>query len=282
MPPPSFDRIARPYRLLEHLTLGRALTRTRLTHLPALPTCRRALVLGDGDGRFLADLLRIHPSLAALAIDSSRTMLHLLRRRCAFAGPRLTTRHSDALYALAHLPATPTFDLAVTHFFLDCFTTAELHRLIPAVRSRLAPGALWLLSDFRIPPAGPLRLPARLVVRLLYAAFRLLTGLRPTRLPDHVSALSAAGLRPLHLRHRLGGLLTAELWRLPPASNSHGDPMDPNRTDRAPIEPVYDIDMLTPIPPAPIVIPGETEREIRREAPPQQPAVQELLEQRSS
>lgn len=218
---PNFDRIARPYRLLEHLTLGRALIRARTTHLPALADSRSALVLGDGDGRALAALLLANPHLHATAIDSSRTMLHLLTRRCAFATSRLSTRQADALATLATAPSPqPTFDLVTTHFFLDCFSPADLARLIPAIRAHLAPGALWVVSEFRIPPSGPLHLPARVLVRLLYLTFRLLTGLEPTSLPDFASLLRQSGLFPVSIRHSLAGLLTAELWQLPPAGHS--------------------------------------------------------------
>ena len=220
----NFDRIARPYRLLEHLTLGRALTRARLTYLSALTHTRHALVLGDGDGRALAALLRTNPQVHATAIDSSRTMLRLLTQRCTFASTRLSTLHAGASTALAALPP-PTFDLVTTHFFLDCFSPADLARLIPAIRARLAPGALWVVSDFRIPPAGPLRLPARILVRLLYLAFRLITGLQPTSLPDYATLLRESGLSPLRIRHSLAGLLTAELWQLPPVG--HSSPANP-------------------------------------------------------
>ncbi len=194
--------------------LGRALTRTRTTHLLALSACRSALVLGDGDGRALARLLRANPHLRATAVDSSRAMLRLLAARCAFASHRLTALHADALAFLTETtPTDPPFDLVTTHFFLDCFSEPELARLIPAIRDRLAPGGLWAVSEFRIPSAGPLRLPARILVRTLYLAFRLLTGLRPTRLPDFATLLHRAGLVRIRTQHSLGGLLTAELWR---------------------------------------------------------------------
>src|SRR5437660_724241 len=95
--PPNFSFIARPYRFLEHLALGRALERTRLHFLSAVSHQAQALVLGDGDGRFLA---------------------------------------------------------------------------------------------------------------------RLLTRLRTTRLPDHTAAFTKAGLTRIDQHHRLGGLLTTELWQL--------------------------------------------------------------------
>ncbi len=215
--PANFDRIARPYRWLEYLTLGRTLERCRLHHLPALLSRRRALVLGDGDGRFLARLLAKNPHLEADAVDTSAAMLQLLRQTCEAASnttqTRLRTHHTSALTFPARTPAR-TYDLVITHFFLDCLTQPELDHLITRTAPALTPGALWLISDFRIPP-NPLRLPAKLLIRALYLAFRILTGLRTTRLPGHATPLTLAGFTQIAHHHQLAGLLTTELWQLP-------------------------------------------------------------------
>ena len=210
---PDFNLIARFYRWLEYLTLGTALEDCRAHFLPQLADRRRALVLGDGDGRFLAQLLGHNPHLEADAVDTSAAMLELLRERCEAAAldadTRLRTYHSNALT----FPLEGRYDLVVTHFFLDCLTQAELDMLVTRVASTLAPGALWLVSDFRI-PNGLIRLPAQMFIRSLYLAFRVLTGLRTTHLPDHVTALTRSGLVRVAHRHSLAGLLTTELWKV--------------------------------------------------------------------
>jgi SAM-dependent methyltransferase len=216
LPQPNFDLIARPYHWLEYLTLGRALERCRLHYLPALLHQKRALILGDGDGRFLAQLMTQNPHLQADAIDTSAEMLKLLRRRCEVASPtspsRLQTHHTDAL---TFSPSQrEKYDLVVTHFFLDCLTQPDLEALITRVAPTLTPGALWLLSDFRVPPSGPMRLTAKFIVRSLYLAFRILTGLRTSHLPDHATPLAHAGLTRISYHHQLAGLLTTELWQL--------------------------------------------------------------------
>jgi SAM-dependent methyltransferase len=210
---PSFDLVARPYRWLEYLTLGRALERCRAHFLPQLRDCRHALVLGDGDGRFLGQLLACNPGLGADAVDTSTAMLRMLRRRSeaatADANIRLRIHHANALtFSLAG-----PYDLVVTHFFLDCFTQVELDTLVTRIASSLAPGALWLVSDFRI-PTGLMHVPALAVVRGLYFAFRVLTGLRTTDLPDHATALTRSGLIRIAHEHSFAGLLTTELWQV--------------------------------------------------------------------
>jgi SAM-dependent methyltransferase len=207
--PVSFDAIARPYRWMEYLTLGPLLQCARVHFLPELDGCRRALVLGDGDGRFLAALLRRNSLVAADAVDTSAAMLGLLARR---TDPARVATHR--MSALDFEPGTPV-DLVATHFFLDCLTQEEVDGLCLRLADRLVPGGLWVVSDFRI-PTGPMHWPARIYVGLLYRVFGLLTGLRVRRLPDFASALAAAGLVRIGVRDRLFGLLTSELWRLEP------------------------------------------------------------------
>ena len=49
--------------------------------MPVMLTAQRALVLGDGNGRFLAELLAANRSVAVDAIDISPMMVELARRR---------------------------------------------------------------------------------------------------------------------------------------------------------------------------------------------------------
>ncbi len=205
----NFDRVARVYRWAEYISLGPLLERTREHHLPHLTACNRALVLGDGDGRFLARLLRQNPALHALAIDTSATMLQLLSKRCAFAGRRLKTAQISAHVA----DAPPGTDLIVTHFFLDCLAQQEVDALTQRISAQLQPGALWLVSDFAIPDSPLLRPMARLYIRALYLAFRLLTGLSQTHLPDPQSSLAQAGFVRIERHQKVHGLLYTELWQ---------------------------------------------------------------------
>jgi ubiquinone/menaquinone biosynthesis C-methylase UbiE len=209
-PPPNFDRIARPYQALEYLTLGRWLERTRLHFLPRLHSARSALVLGDGDGRFLAQLLAANRNMHATALDTSAAMLDLLGKRCAPYSDRLRTHQTDALNFSPRLDAQ--YDLVVSHFFLDCLSEVEVKELVERFAPALSPQTVWLVSDFQV-PSGILRVPASAVIRALYLAFRTLTGLRVTRLPDHAVIFMSAGFVRIERQQFLGGLLTTELWQ---------------------------------------------------------------------
>lgn len=211
------DRIARAYRWLEFASFGRALQRRREAFLAEIAAARRVLLLGDGDGRFLAALLRRNPRATVDSVDGSARMLALARRRVESLArqPQVCFHPADAL--TWRPPAGTKYDLIVTHFFLDCFAAEELARLIPAVAEMAAPGARWLISEFRQPPGNGLAAwRARLWIVGLYAAFRWTTGLQVRDLPDYASLLAAQGFRLERQSLSEWGLLTSELWRIDP------------------------------------------------------------------
>jgi SAM-dependent methyltransferase len=215
------DRLASPYRWMEWLTFGPYLHRCRCTFLADLTTVRRALVLGDGDGRFTAKLLRVNPSVQIDAVDASPAMLHALLRCAKTDANRIQTHAADARIwvqtsaetSIETGPAEP-YGLVVSHFFLDCLTTCETEALARTLRPRLAPNTRWIVSEFARPNSLYGKLVAAPVIWFLYRAFGLLTGLRVRSLPGHATALGNAGFTLETRRTLLGGLLIAELWRL--------------------------------------------------------------------
>lgn len=206
----NFDGLARVYRLLEYASFGPMLQRCRTALLPRLAPARRALVLGDGDGRFLAQLLRLQPALPCDSMDISPAMLARQRARLPEGGG------AQARFLAADLrQATPPgagYDLVVSHFFLDCLSDAEVETLISRLQPGLAPRARWLVSEFALAPRGLRRRAGQLLIGGLYLAFALLTGLETRRLPDYSAAFIRHGFHLAADRRLLGGLLRAELW----------------------------------------------------------------------
>jgi len=223
MPPtPNFDPLACPYRWLEYLTFGPLLQRTRTHYLPQVSNHKSALILGDGDGRFTAQLLRQNPTIRIHAVDISPAMLHSLAQRAHPHQSRLTTQQAD----LRHWSPTAgsSYDLVVTHFFLDCLTTEEIAQLAQRLAPSLTPHALWLISDFSIPPTTFGQTIAKPLVATLYQAFRLLTNLRIHQLPNHPVALASQGWTLQHHHSHLRGLLISQLWTRISLSSSQSPP----------------------------------------------------------
>lgn len=206
---PNFDVIAGAYRWLELVTFGPILQQCRCASIHRLGSCRRALVLGDGDGRFTCRLLRANPMVIVDAVDASPAMLRELVTRAGPDAARVSVHAADARF---WQPGGPAYDLIVTHFFLDCLTTGEVAALAKRLRISAGEGAIWMNSEFAVPRGLFGRLCARPLVTALYRAFGFLTGLRVRSLPDYANALAAAGFRLEARRKWLAGLLTSEIW----------------------------------------------------------------------
>lgn len=187
------DKIARWYRWLEYAAFGGALRRRREAFLFELGNPKKVLVLGDGDGRFLQSFTALYPEARVDAVDSSERMIALAR----FRAPGVTFHLVDA----REFSFEGEYDLAVAHFFFDCFEEDELRALLGRIRAKS-----WLVSEFR---KTRWSWPA---LRGLYFFFRLTTGLKVTSLPDYRRVLEQFGFRMEGEQPALGGLLVSERW----------------------------------------------------------------------
>lgn len=208
----SFDLLAPHYRWIEGITAGGKLQRCRTTMLKSLPPPNSVLIYGEGNGRFLVELLRWFPSAQVTVAELSAEMIRLARGRVTRAGicaERVTFVHTDAL---TWQPPADAFDLIVTCFFLDCFHEDQLMGLIPLIASAARPDARWLLADFQIASKGWRRWRSRVIVWLLYRFFRVVTRLPGDRLVDPAPLLTAAGFIRTHHEEQDHGLLFADVW----------------------------------------------------------------------
>jgi cyclopropane fatty-acyl-phospholipid synthase-like methyltransferase len=218
--PPNFDRLARAYRWMEYFSFGTMLERCRFRHLQECGESRRALILGDGDGRFTARLLATNTALYAEAIDCSPAMLAQLERTVKRIDSRISPELSSAETRLRTIcadirdfsPPGNGYDLIVSHFFLDCLTRSEMEALMKRILPKLSPHSKWIVSEFAIPGKGWQRRPAQLLVSGLYFAFRQLTHLQVKQLPECATVFSRCGFRCARNSRALWGLLSAEVW----------------------------------------------------------------------
>jgi SAM-dependent methyltransferase len=211
-PPPSFDRLAAVYRYLERVTFGGALHRCRTAMLPRLADRRRALVVGDGDGRFVTDLLKANPHVRIDSLDVSPRMVALARRRAALvptAAGRVRVHVADA--RTDPFPGTG-YDLIVTNFFLDCFPPAELAPLARRLADLCGPGAVWVDGDFRRPPGRWERPVADVLLAGMYAFFRATTRLPGRSLTDPAELMAGCGFVQAEEASSLRGFLSSRRW----------------------------------------------------------------------
>jgi|SRR5882672_11051965 len=209
----SFDLLAPHYRWLEWLLAGKKLQRCRTAFVHAIPKPRRVLMLGEGNGRCLVELLRAYPEARFTCVDASRRMLDRAQARVRAHG--LETERIEFIHADVSGWRQPAvkFDLLVTHFFLDCFRPDQLAQMVPRLAAAATPDARWLLADFREPASGIAKWRARGILRAMYFFFQRVTGLPASRLTPPDAFLQQSGFVLRERSFFEWGLLHSDLWQ---------------------------------------------------------------------
>jgi SAM-dependent methyltransferase len=209
----SFDAVAPWYRTLETIAFGKALQRARVACLGEIGSPRRAVIVGEGNGRFLAALLQRHPLLRIDCVDSSQRMLELARQSVLRTVPDELGRVTFLLDDVTSWIPRDRYDLIVTDFLLDCFGVERVGGIVAKLAQAAAPTAAWLLADFRVPKATFARWHARAWLAVMYRFFRGVARIEARDLADPSPFLRAEGFildRQLCFRF---GMLKSELWR---------------------------------------------------------------------
>lgn len=208
----GFDRVAGVYRALETVAFGAVLQRARTAFVGEAAGKREILIVGEGNGRFLAALREMNPTARVTVVDASEAMLRAARRR-AGNGPTRFWQADVREDALAD--GDERYDLVVTHFLLDCFDQEVAEAAAARIGGVAAEGATWLIAEFAVPAEGGVirRAHARVWLWVMYAFFGVTTGLSARRLPDVDAALGRAGFVRTELRCWRWGLVRSMVWR---------------------------------------------------------------------
>jgi ubiquinone/menaquinone biosynthesis C-methylase UbiE len=208
----SFVVIAPHYRWLETIVFGNALQRARTRWIETIARPKRTLIVGEGDGRFLCELVRAFPTIDIDCIDASDVMLQLARARLRRTHPESFSRVHFIREDILKWSPRKSYDLLVTHFFLDCFSGGELQAIIAKLASAAEPGAVWLVADFTIPRKRFARAHARLWLRMMYTFFRATAGIAAKELVDPIPYLDGYGFTPASENLSRGKMLRSDVY----------------------------------------------------------------------
>jgi ubiquinone/menaquinone biosynthesis C-methylase UbiE len=204
----NFDRVAPSYRWLETIVFGNQLQQARAAFVREIGRPRHVLIVGEGNGRFLAELLRVHPGVQVDCIESSARMIEMARR--AVGGMEVRFIQADVRTVPLR---NNSYDLIVTHFLLDCFSEKTLAPLLRQLVDAATAEVRWLIADFCYPPRGWQRLRARLLLGTMYFFFRAAAGIEARRLVDYRPFLRAQGFECRQEMISPNEMIRSELWR---------------------------------------------------------------------
>ena len=212
----SFDTLAAVYGGIERVCAGGLMQRARIAHLEACPPEGEVLLVGEGHGRILYELRRRRPGLKLTYLDASPKMAAVARRRLATHGLNeqgISYLTGDVLTCTLE---PSRYDVIVTPFLLDCFLPEELALLIPRLTLTARPGAIWMVSDFQLPPSGWKRRRAKIIHFLLHSFFRQVTGISARKWTDPDDLLRLGGWELQNRYTHSWDLLRSDLWTKTP------------------------------------------------------------------
>ena len=106
-----------------------------------------------------------------------------------------------------------SYDLIVTHFFLDCFSEETLPALIDKLAAAASANAVWLIADFCYSANGWHRWAGRALIGFMYRFFRVVAGIEARRLVDYRPSLRGNGFECAEEMASPNEMIRSELWR---------------------------------------------------------------------
>ena len=174
-----------------------------------LADSQRVLTIGEGDGRFVADLVRRFPQIEVDCLEGSSEMIARARARLPPAA-KVNFYHVDALNW--EYPVE-IYDAVVTCFFLDCFTDQTLQEWMPRVVNSSKPNGKWVVAEFREGFCGAKRLSSRFWLKVMYRFFGWATGLEAKQLPDWEGSLNELGYSCFERAETVNSMLHCSVWQ---------------------------------------------------------------------
>ena len=199
----GFDKIANIYDGLARLVFGKSIQQAQEYLLNDVPPESKILILGGGTGWLLANLLELKPACEVWYIEASEKMLELSKEKI---------KQSDRVHFLLgtenSIPGNIQFDVVITNFYLDLFTTLSLDSVIEKIRTAIKPQSLWLATDFIESKVWW----QSVLLKIMYYFFRMTCSIEASQLPDWNQQLAKNGLTRLKSKFFFGGLIEATAY----------------------------------------------------------------------
>ena len=198
------DRIAAFYDYLAGLIFGKHLHDAAEYFINRIPKDARILIIGGGTGRILRQLDKPGNQMVVDYVELSKAMIEAGRKNHK-GQLKVNFIQADVfLWEPQH-----HYDVIITPFVLDCFTSAKVTELVTSLTNVLQPDGTWIFADF-IHTNSYLK---KALVRLMYLFFRITTGLRTSALPDYRMAFEKAGLKLHEEKMFYHGMVAARMYQ---------------------------------------------------------------------
>ncbi len=216
-PQGDWDALAGVYQAIERIIFGDQLQAARRRLVDWAPQEGKVVIVGEGDGRLLVELLQARPNLAIRVLEPSRGMREEITSRvageCGEPMGNRVTLVPEPWQSTAG--AFRDVDAVILPFLLDLHSHDEIRILARELRD--AQVTQVFIAEFTVPAGNAWQnLRARLILRGLYFAARRFTGLKVKSLPDYPEIFREAGFSLRDHETFSQAAVIAEMWAAEP------------------------------------------------------------------
>lgn len=205
-----YDRLAPYYDFLARIIFGKSLLQAKSHCLDFLPQGAKILLIGGGTGQILPAILEGDRQAHVVYLEKSSKMMAFARRRLEQS---MIRRVSFIEGDESKLPAVEKFDVVITNFFLDQFMEDRLEVLINLLFDRLNTTGLWLFTDFQLQKGQAHYWWQNLLVKIMFAFFKITTNLETNRLPEFDHFFQDQNLQLVEEKYFFKKLIVSRAYR---------------------------------------------------------------------
>ena len=193
----NFNRVAFLYDALVRLVFGNSMLRAQTFLLDKIKDDAAILIIGGGTGWILKAL---KPNCEVWYIDSSSKMIEKARKQ-------------DAICKVHFIAGTEsdipdrTFDVVITNFYFDLFTTTKVDAVIKKIKTVIEPDGHWIVTDF-VDKAWW----QRIMLNLMYLFFSVTCNIESKKLPAWIESFDQNGFSVIESKTFYGGFIKTGLW----------------------------------------------------------------------
>ena len=191
----TFNRVAPFYEFGEKFFFGGLLDSSRTFFKEKFKDSRSILLLGEGRGSFLHQLLESNQLCDVTIVDSSSAMIRYQKSKITKEN---LNRVSFKCIPVEHFASTKEFDLICSFFFWDCFVSQQIEYLVPKCAQFLKKEGFWVNSDFHDLKAFGNGFNY-FKIRMMYLFFNFTTGIHAWKVEPFRKYAEANDLRSLEI-----------------------------------------------------------------------------------
>ena len=200
----DFDHIAPLYDRLVRLIFGNAMYQAQTRYLNEIEGNSSVLILGGGTGWLLAELLSLKPSCSVVYIDASNQMIERARQKIGVLSQKVSFIHGTE----NDIPPGSSFDVIITHFYLDLFDPTTCRQVSGIIRNYCHQRTLWLACDFM-----NVTWWHGTMLWVMYKFFRFTSDLRTKSIPDWRKCVQDAGFSEIGVEYFFKKFICSSLYR---------------------------------------------------------------------